>query len=158
MIQRAFYSLEDTKTPFMFTIVQVGVNIVGSLLVGLYISDVWIVVALSLVTSGSIMVQSLLAFVLFKRKFGTLGHGQLTFATGKFAFAGAAAGSIGFAILQAMGGARPGAFPVLNVSAAVVTCVIVGSVVGVIYIALLKLFRVREVDTLLGPLLRLLQR
>jgi putative peptidoglycan lipid II flippase len=158
MIQRAFYSLEDTKTPFLFTIVQVGVNIVGSLLVGIYVPDVWIVVGLSLVTSGSIMVQSLLAFVLFKRKFGSLGHGQLTLATSKFALAALAAGSIGFAILQAMGGARPGAFPVLNVSAAVVTCLIVGSVVGVIYIALLKLFRVREVDTLLGPLLRLLQR
>ncbi|MEN9971306.1 MAG: hypothetical protein RL146_607, partial [Actinomycetota bacterium] len=26
MIQRAFYSLEDTRTPFVFTIVQVGVN------------------------------------------------------------------------------------------------------------------------------------
>lgn len=158
MIQRAFYSLEDTKTPFLFTIVQVGVNIVGSILVGVFVSDVWIVVALSLVTSGSIMVQSLLSFVLFKRKFGTLGHGQLTLATGKFAFAAIASGSIGFALLQAMGGARPGAFPVLNVLAAVVTCLIVGSVIGLIYIALLKLFKVKEVDTLLAPLLRLLQR
>ena len=158
MIQRAFYSLEDTKTPFLFTIVQVGVNIVGSVLVGLFVSNIWLVVALSLVTSGSIMVQSLLAFVLFKRKFGSLGHGSLTLATSKFALAAIVAGSIGFAILQAMGGARPGAFPVLNVSAAAVTCLIVGSIIGLIYIALLKLFKVREVDTLLGPLLRLLQR
>lgn len=158
MIQRAFYSLEDTKTPFLFTIVQVGINAVGSIAVGLLVEDVWIVVALSLVTSGSIMVQSLLAFVLFKRKFGSLGHSQLTFATGKFALAGVVAGSIGFAVLQAMGGARPGAFPVLNVIAAVITCGIVGSVIGFIYVALLKLLRVQEVDTLLNPILRLLRR
>jgi putative peptidoglycan lipid II flippase len=150
--------LEDTKTPFLFTIVQVGVNIVGSVLVGLFVSNIWLVVSLSLVTSGSIMVQSLLAFVLFKRKFGSLGHGSLTLATSKFALAAIVAGSIGFAILQAMGGARPGAFPVLNVSAAAVTCLIVGSIIGFVYIALLKLFKVKEVDTLLGPLLRLLQR
>jgi len=158
MIQRAFYSLEDTKTPFLFTIVQVGINAAGSIAVGFLVEDVWIVVALSLVTSGSIMVQSLLAFVLFKRKFGSLGHGQLTFATGKFALAGIVAGSIGFAVLQAMGGARPGAFPVLNVIAAVITCGLVGSVIAIIYVVLLKLLRVQEVNTLLKPILRLLRR
>ena len=158
MIQRAFYSLEDTKTPFFFTVVQVVVNAIGSITVGLLVQNVWIVVALSLVTSGSIMVQSLLAFVLFKRKFGSLGHSQLTFATGKFALAGVVAGSVGFAVLQAMGGARPGAFPVLNVLAAAITCVIIGSVIGVIYIALLKLLKVQEVNTLLNPILRLLRR
>jgi len=158
MIQRAFYSLEDTKTPFLFTVVQVVVNAIGSITVGLLVQNVWIVVALSLVTSGSIMVQSLLAFVLFKRKFGSLGHSQLTFATGKFALAGVVAGSVGFAVLQAMGGARPGAFPVLNVLAAAITCLIIGSVIGVIYIALLKLLKVQEVNTLLNPILRLLRR
>ena len=158
MIQRAFYSLEDTKTPFLFTVVQVGVNAAGSIAVGFLVEDVWIVVALSLVTSGSIMVQSLLAFVLFKRKFGSLGHNQLTFATGKFALAGIVAGSIGFAVLQAMGGARPGAFPVLNVIAAVITCGIVGSVIAVTYVVFLKLLRVQEVNTLLNPILRLLRR
>ena len=158
MIQRAFYSLEDTKTPFFFTVVQVVVNAIGSITVGLLVQNVWIVVALSLVTSGSIMVQSLLAFVLFKRKFGSLGHSQLTFATGKFALAGVVAGSVGFAVLQAMGGARPGAFPVLNVLAAAITCLIIGSVIGVIYIALLKLLKVQEVNTLLNPILRLLRR
>lgn len=158
MIQRAFYSLEDTKTPFLFTVVQVVVNAIGSITVGLLVQNVWIVVALSLVTSGSIMVQSLLAFVLFKRKFGSLGHSQLTFATGKFALAGVVAGSFGFAVLQAMGGARPGAFPVLNVLAAAITCLIIGSVIGVIYIALLKLLKVQEVNTLLNPILRLLRR
>lgn len=158
MIQRAFYSLEDTKTPFLFTIVQVGINAAGSIAVGFLVEDVWIVVALSLVTSGSIMVQSLLAFVLFKRKFGSLGHSQLTFATGKFALAGIVAGSIGFAVLQAMGGARPGAFPVLNVIAAVITCGLVGSVIAIIYVVLLKFLRVQEVNTLLKPILRLLHR
>ena len=158
MIQRAFYSLEDTKTPFFFTVVQVVVNAIGSITVGLLVQNVWIVVALSLVTSGSIMVQSLLAFVMFKRKFGSLGHSQLTFATGKFALAGVVAGSVGFAVLQAMGGARPGAFPVLNVLAAAITCLIIGSVIGVIYIALLKLLKVQEVNTLLNPILRLLRR
>ena len=158
MIQRAFYSLEDTKTPFVFTLVQVGINIIGSITVGLFVEHVWIVVALSLVTSGSIMVQSLLAFVMFKKKFGSLGHSHLTFTTGKFALAAVLAGSIGFAILQAMGGARPGAFPVLSVLASVTTCLLIGGVIAVVYVLLLKVLKVKEVDTLLAPVLRLLRR
>jgi putative peptidoglycan lipid II flippase len=158
MIQRAFYSLEDTKTPFLFTVVQVGINIIGSIIVGSSVEDAWIVVALSLVTSGSIVVQSALAFVLFKRKFGSLGHARLTLTTGKFALAALVAGSVGFALLQAMGGARPGAFPVLSVLASISTCLIVGSVIGLVYIAFLRLLRVQEVNTLLNPLLRLMRR
>ncbi len=158
MIQRAFYSLEDTKTPFVFTLVQVGINIIGSVTVGLFVEHVWIVVALSLVTSGSIMVQSLLAFVMFKKKFGSLGHSHLTFTTGKFALAAVVAGTIGFAILQAMGGARPGAFPVLSVLASVTTCLLIGGVIAVVYVLLLKVLKVKEVDTLLAPVLRLLRR
>jgi putative peptidoglycan lipid II flippase len=158
MIQRAFYSLEDTKTPFVFTLVQVGINIIGSITVGLFVEHVWIVVALSLVTSGSIMVQSVLAFVMFKKKFGSLGHSHLTFTTGKFALAAVVAGSIGFAILQAMGGARPGAFPVLSVLASVTSCLLIGAVIAVVYVLLLKVLRVKEVDALLAPVLRLLRR
>jgi len=158
MIQRAFYSLEDTKTPFLFTVVQVAVNITGSLLVGFYVEHIWIVVALSLVTSGSIMIQSFLAFVMFKRKFGSLGHGQLTLATAKFAFAAVLAGLVGFGLLQLMGGANPGAFPVLSVVAAMLTCGLIGSVIVVIYLSVLKVLRVPEVETLMKPIMRLLRR
>jgi putative peptidoglycan lipid II flippase len=158
MIQRAFYSLEDTKTPFLFTVVQVLVNAAGSIAVGLLVPNVWIVVALSLVTSGSIMVQSVLAFIMFKRKFGSLGHSQLTLATAKFAFAAVLAGLAGFGVLQAMGGANPGAFPVLSVIASMLTCVLIGSVIVVIYLGVLKVLRVPEVDTLLKPIMRLLSR
>jgi putative peptidoglycan lipid II flippase len=158
MIQRAFYSLEDTKTPFLFTTVQVALNIIGFVLVGIFVSHVWLVVGLSLVTSCSIMVQAFLAFVLFKRKFGSLGHGKLTFAAGKYSLAAIFAGSLGFALLQFMGGARPGAFPVLSVITSLITCVIVGSVIGLIYVVLLKLLRVKEIDILIKPVFALLRR
>lgn len=158
MIQRAFYSLEDTRTPFVFTVIQVGVNITGSLLVGLYIEDLWMVVGLSLVTSGSILVQSGLAFVLFKRKFGALGHGKLSIATAKFVGAALVAGAAGYGLLQAIGGVGAGAFPVQTVISAVLTCLSIGFVIAIVYIAVLKLLRVQEVNILLAPVVRLLRR
>jgi putative peptidoglycan lipid II flippase len=158
MIQRAFYSLEDTRTPFVFTVIQVGVNIVGSLLVGIYVEDLWMVVGLSLVTSGSILVQSGLAFILFKRKFGALGHGDLSIVTAKFVGAALVAGAAGYGLLQAMGGVGAGAFAVQTVISAVLTCLTIGFVIAIVYIAVLKLLRVQEVNILLAPVVRLLRR
>jgi putative peptidoglycan lipid II flippase len=158
MIQRAFYSLEDTRTPFVFTVVQVGFNMIGSALVGIYVVDLWIVVGLSLVTSASICLQALLAFVMFRRKFGSIGHIELSLVIAKFLVAGLIAGALGYGLLQAMGGTAPGAFPVLSVLSSVATCFIIGAVLAVVYILILKLLRVQEVNILLAPVVRLLRR
>lgn len=158
MIQRAFYSLEDTRTPFIFTTVQMIFNVIGSLLVSKYADPVWIVVSLSVVTSSSILIQAVLAFLLFKRKFGSLGHSHLGMATLKFVIAAVISGSLGFAILQALGGARPGAFPVLSVLAAGTTCVLIGSVMTIAYLAILRVLKAEEIDALIKPMRALLKR
>jgi putative peptidoglycan lipid II flippase len=158
MIQRAFYSLEDTRTPFLFTLVQTLINIIGSILIAIYVDHIMIVVGLSLVTSGSILIQAILAFVMFKRKFGSLGHSHLTIATVKFIGSAVVAGLVGFAILQAMGGANPGAFPVQTVLTSTLTCGLIGAVMGLIYLVMLTVLRVPEVEMLKKPLKRLLGR
>jgi putative peptidoglycan lipid II flippase len=158
MIQRAFYSLEDTRTPFIFTAVQMFFNVIGSLLVAVYIEPVWLVFSLSLVTSGSIVIQAGLAFFMFKRKFGSLGHSHLSMATLKFAIAGVISGLIGFGILQALGGVHPGTFPVLSVLAAATTCALIGGVMVVVYLVILKLLKAEEIDTLIKPIRALLKR
>jgi putative peptidoglycan lipid II flippase len=158
MIQRAFYALEDTRTPFIFTFVQVVVNINGSVLVWLYVEDIWMVVGLSLVTSLSILIQSGLSFALFRRKYGSLGQGGLALATTKFIGAAVLAGGAGYWMLQAMGGTVAGAFPIDSVLSSVVSCVTIGLVISLVYILVLKLLRVKEVEILLAPIVRLLRR
>jgi len=158
MIQRAFYSLEDTRTPFIFTAVQMAFNVAGSLLVSVYVEPVWIVFSLSLVTSGSIVLQAVLAFFMFKKKFGSLGHSHLTMATLKFVIAAVVSGGIGFAILQALGGAHPGAFPVLSVLAAASTCALIGGVMTITYLVILKVLKAEEIETLTKPIRAFLKR
>lgn len=158
MIQRAFYALEDTRTPFIFTFVQVVVNITGSVLVWLYVEDIWLVVGLSLVTSTSILIQSLLSFALFRRKYGALGQGRLALATTKFVSAALVAGGVGYLMLQALGGTVSGAFPIDSVLSSVVSCVTIGLVISLVYILILKLLKVKEVEILLAPVVRLLRR
>ena len=158
MIQRAFYSLEDTRTPFLFTVAQTLLNIVGSVFVAIYVEHIWIVVALSLVTSGTIMIQSVLSFVMFKRKFGSLGHSHLSIATAKYVGAAVVSGLIGFSILQAMGGANPGAFPVLSIISAALTCMLVGGVMALTYLIILRALKVPEIEILTKPIKKLLRR
>ncbi len=158
MIQRAFYALEDTRTPFIFTFVQVVVNITGSVLVWLYVEDIWMVVGLSFVTSASILIQSGLSFALFRRKYGSLGQGGLALATTKFIGAGLLAGGAGYWMLQILGGTVAGAFAIDSVLSSVVSCVTIGLVISLVYILVLKLLRVTEVDILLAPVVRLLRR
>ena len=158
MIQRAFYSLEDTRTPFIFTTAQTILNIIGSIFIAIYVDHVWTVVALSALTSCTILIQAVLSFFMFKKKFGSLGHSHLTIATGKFVVAGVVSGLAGFAILQLLGGAHGGAFPVLSILSAAITCGIIGSVMTVVYLTILKIFKMKEIDVLEKPIKRLFGR
>ena len=79
-------------------------------------------------------------------------------ATLKFVIAGVISGFLGFAILQALGGANPGAFPVLNVLAAGLTCLLIGGVMTVSYLVILKVLKSEEIATLVKPIRALLKR
>jgi len=152
MIQRAFYALEDTRTPFLFTVVQTAINIIGALVIANFTPHAYIVVALSLLGSCAIVVQCLLAYVLFKRKHGSLGHSALFTVIWRFAVAAVIAGGIGFAGLQALGGANPGKFPVATIASSGITCLILGFVMALIYLALLRVLRVPEATSLVRNL------
>jgi putative peptidoglycan lipid II flippase len=57
-----------------------------------------------------------------------------------------------------MGGANPGAFPMLSIFAATLTCALIGTVMVLVYIVILRFLKVKEIETLTKPLMRLLKR
>jgi putative peptidoglycan lipid II flippase len=95
---------------------------------------------------------------MFRRKFGSIGHVALSLVLMKFVVAGLLSGGVGYWILQLMGGTAPGSFPLQSVISSVITCLSIGGVVAVVYILILKLLRVQEVNILLAPVVRLLRR
>jgi putative peptidoglycan lipid II flippase len=70
----------------------------------------------------------------------------------RFAVAAVIAGGIGFAGLQALGGANPGKFPVATIASSGITCLILGFVMALIYLALLRVLRVPEATSLVSNL------
>jgi putative peptidoglycan lipid II flippase len=158
MMQRAFYALEDTRTPFIFTSVQIALHITGSITMAYLVPDQWLVVGLSLLTSTTVTVQAVIAYNLLRRRIGSLKGQHIFVGTGYFAIAGLVAGLIGYVALQLIGGVSRGAFAVNSVLSAGLGSIMVGFVILAIYLVLLKLFRIREIDTALASIKGILRR
>jgi putative peptidoglycan lipid II flippase len=158
MMQRAFYALEDTRTPFIFTCVQIALHIIGSLTMSIVVPHEWLVVGLSLLTSVTVTVQALLAYNLLRRRIGSLKGQHIFTGTGYFAISGLVAGLIGYVVLQLIGGTGQNAFAVKSILTAGLGSVMVGFVILAVYLVLLKLFRIREIDTALASIKGILRR
>jgi putative peptidoglycan lipid II flippase len=158
MMQRAFYALEDTRTPFIFTCVQIVLHISGSITIAFTVKPEWLVVSLSALTATTVTIQAVLAYYLLQRRIGTLKGQHIFTGTGYFAIAGIGAGIAGWLVLQMLGGTSENAFPVKSILTAGLSSVMVGFGLVGVYLILLKLLRVREIDTALRSIKGILRR
>ena len=144
MMQRAFFALEDTRTPFVFTSIQIAIHITGSLTLGSLMPKEWLVVSIALLTAFSVLVQGVIAYQLLRRRIG----GLEGFGIGKSlllnVLAMLPAAGVGAGVLYLLGGIGDGAFPVDKVLTAVLSSGIVASAMVVGYLAMLWLLRVPE--------------
>ena len=144
MIQRAFFALEDTKTPFIFTSVQIAIHIAGSVTMGFVMPKQYLVVSIALVTAFSITIQGLVGYSMLKRRIGGLGGLGVGPAVGKFLLAVIPAAASGVGFMFALGGIGAGAFPVDKVLTAVASSAAVGLAMGLVYAAFLWLLKAGE--------------
>lgn len=158
MMQRSFYALEDTRTPFIFTCVQIALHITGSLTMWFLVPKEWLVVALSLLTSGTVTVQAVLAYSLLRRRIGSLAEHRIAGSTLRFIGAGVVSAAAGFAVLTALGSTGQGSFAVKSILNSLLVDAAVGAVMVAVYLLLLKLLRVREVEGALTSIRGILRR
>jgi putative peptidoglycan lipid II flippase len=158
MMQRAFYALEDTRTPFIFTCIQISLHIAGSLTMSVFVPREWLVVSLSLVTSFTVSIQALVAYLLLRRRIGSLGEHKIASSTTKFALVAIVAGLAGWGTLELLGGISQGSFAMKTIFNSLIVDVAVGLVMLFVYLLLLKLLRVREIENALSKALGILRR
>lgn len=158
MMQRAFFALEDTRTPFVFTSIQIAIHIAGSIALGAFMPKQWLVVSLSLLTGITIVIQGLIAYFLLKRKIGGLAGYGVGKSLGVFILAMIPSIALGYGTLWLLGGTTEGAFPLSKVVGAVISSSIVGIVVLGTYLLLLWLFRVPQLREVSGALSARLKR
>ena len=159
MFQRAFYALEDTRTPFVFTSVQIAFHIAGSIYLFFSMESQFLVMSLAGLTSGTILIQSLTAYLLLRRRIGRIGappKGQgLTL---RVILAGVVTLVVGYSVILALGGIGQGSLALDTIAGAVGVIFVSGMAMLVSYLITLKLLRVPEIDTALGGIAGILRR
>jgi putative peptidoglycan lipid II flippase len=148
MIQRAFFALEDTKSPFIFTSIQIAIHIAGSLTLGAAVEKQWLVVSISILTACSIVVQGLVGYLMLRKRIGAMGEGSFAKSLLGFVLAVIPAAGVGYSLMVWLGGIAPGSFTLNSVLTAVATSALVGGAMVVCYLATLWIFRVPELREL----------
>lgn len=156
MAQRAFYSLGDTRTPFLFTLAQVAIIVVG-VLVCFAVPPTTRAAAVALVVSLASVVQAVLAFALLRRRTGGVDGGRILGSLWRFVVAGLAAMAAGAGFLVILGGVEAGAFPVSGPLAAIAATAVIGVVMLVVYVGFLAILRSPDLESGLAPVLNRLE-
>ena len=153
VVQRVFYALEDTRTPFFLQVVQATLFISLALAVAtLPVGQIAWGLALSASIAGGF--QTLVAIVVLRRKLGGLSLKPLLVNFAKFSLAALPASAAGLGLLLGWGGADGGAY--LSESA-LWSGVVMGGITLVmvlVYGAVLLLLRSEDARAVLDPVVR----
>ena len=158
MMQRAFFALEDTRSPFIFTVIQIGLHISGSIALAIFAPAEWLVVGLALLTSGTVAIQATIAYLFLIRRIGTFPSTGFRLGSLKFALSGVFSGVAGYGMVQVLGGIRAGSFVIDKVLSAGLSIAMVGFVMFGVYVVFLKISRAPEIDAVLAGIRGILRR
>jgi putative peptidoglycan lipid II flippase len=157
VIQRTFYALGDTRTPFMFTVFQVVLVIVGALGCSLLPKE-WIAVGIALVITVSGTAQTVFAALLLRRRIGGIDGARILRSLLKYIAAAMLPIILGVTLLVLLGGTHDGGFALSGIAPAIISMIIIGAVMAVAYLGILVLMRTRELAVVLDPLLARIRR
>ncbi len=142
VVQRAFYAVGDTRTPFLLQLVQAGIFIAGALAL-LAAPSAWIAAGLGLATSLSVIVQAIVAAVILRRRLGGGGRGIVQ-RFGVFALTAIPAAAVGVGILALLGGFTVNGFATGGRVEGIVTTAIIGVGVILVFFGVLAATRAPE--------------
>ena len=145
ILSRAFYALQDTKTPMINATIAVVLNIVLNLILSRFIG----IGGLALATSISAIVSTLLMFITLRKKIGGFGLKEISISFVKISFASILMGCIALWSFGLFSQA-------LRENLALILAIAVGAVS---YTVLIYFMRVPEVERALGTIrMRIKQR
>ncbi|WP_104136018.1 MULTISPECIES: murein biosynthesis integral membrane protein MurJ [unclassified Cryobacterium] len=157
VLQRTFYALGDTRTPFFFTLFQVVLTVLG--VMGCAQLPVeWIAVGIALVITISGALQCLLAAALLRRRLGGIDGRRIVRSLVKYLTAVIIPVGLGITLLFILGGNVGDGFAVASRLSAILSMLLIGVVMAAAYFGLLLVMRSAELTAFLAPLQRRLGR
>jgi len=157
VLQRTFFALGDTRTPFFIQIVQAVTFTLGATAVALWMPPSLIAVGIALSTAIASTVQALTLALVLRTRIGGVDGRRIASRLAIYLAAAVVAILAGVGVLALLGGFA-GGFAVADRLSAFVSIAIVGIVVLAVYLALLFVTRVPELRATLDPLARIVGR
>jgi putative peptidoglycan lipid II flippase len=159
MFQKAFYALEDTRTPFVFTVIQISIHIAGSIVLFFTMTSEFLVMSLAGLTSATILIQALAAYLFLRSRIGRVGEPPKGKAlTLRVTLAGVVTALVGYWALMMLGGTSEQSLALGSIAGAVTVIFATGLLMLLVYVLVLKLLRVPEIDTTLKGITGILRR
>lgn len=157
VVQRTFYALGDTRTPFRFTLFQV---IVFCILAAtcLLLPDSILAAGVALATSLACIAQVTYALLLLRRRLPELRFGPILRSVVRFTVAAIPTTIVGLVVVMQLGGLDTNGWGMSSIFAALVTMCIAGGACVIVYFAFLWVLGVPELATLAGPARKILGR
>jgi len=153
VVQRVFYALEDTRTPFFLQVLQAIVFISLALTAStLPVDQIAYGLALSASIAGSI--QTLTAIAVLRRKLGGLTLTPVIATFARFALAALPASAVGVGLLVAFGGVDGGAYLTQSAVWSALVMAIITVAMVVVYGGVLLALRSPDARAIINPLLR----
>jgi putative peptidoglycan lipid II flippase len=150
VLQRVFYSLSDTRTPFFLQVLQASIFTVLALACALLPDDL-IAIGLALALSFATGIQTLVTAVIIRRRLGGVGGGTVLKSLGRFVVAAlptAAAGVLAYWAIRTLLGQD---FLTAGFVTPIVSMAVLGVVMLVVYLGALAVLRSPELRDALGP-------
>jgi putative peptidoglycan lipid II flippase len=151
VVQRTFYALGDTRTPFFFTQFQVVLVVIGVLGCALLPRE-WTAFGIALVVTVSGTMQAILAAWLLRKRLGGIDGRRILRSLVKYIAAVLLPVVAGLGLLVALGGTRGDGFAVSGIAPAIISMAVIGLAMSALYFALLLLMRSDELHGFLAPL------
>lgn len=152
MAQRVFYAYADARSMFPIQVAMAAVVALGALGAQAFTEPRYWVDIAGLATSISYAIGAIVAVAMLRRRLDGIDAGRVLRLYVRAGLAAGVAATTGWATTHAVGGLDG------DRGRALVVCVGVGLLMSGVYVALLRLMRVRELDDLLRPLLRRMGR
>jgi len=152
VVQRTFYALGDTRTPFRFTLFQVVLFSAGAVAC-LALERPDRAMGIALVTTLACIAQLVLAVFLLRRRLRVLDGRRIAAGLGRSLLALVLPVVVGLVLLVVLGGTVQGGFAVSSILGAVLTMALIGVVMSLLYFAGLWLLRSPELQGFAAPIL-----
>ncbi|WP_104197292.1 murein biosynthesis integral membrane protein MurJ [Cryobacterium sp. M15] len=157
VVQRTFYALGDTRTPFFFTLFQV-VLLVCAVVACAWLPTDWIAVGIagSITVTGTL--QAILAALLLRRRMHGIDGRRILRSLVKYLVAVIIPLAAGLTLMVILGGGVENGFAVSSRLSAMVSMALIGMIMAASYFGLLLLMRSDELTAFLTPLRERLRR